>query len=624
LGTSVSRLDGASGALQRFLGVSAPVLGILYLCDVPYRLTGYVVYLQQYLALFLSFQLAYALLSLPITNGPPQHKLLAFLNSTLVCFALLGGGYLSFFYPIILPSIGIVEPLSVLVGLGFIVALLESVRRLIGWPLVLVVLTFATYPLVGEWLPGVLRVKSVPSERLIHQIFLGPDFILGTPLATAAVVVLAFVFLSQLMLRAGMSEALLNLAARTMGRYRGAPAKLSVVGSALFGTLSGSAVGNVAAVGSITIPLMKRNGYQPATAAAVEAVASTGGCFLPPVMGAAAFVMAELIAVPYEHVAVAALCPALLFFLGVFVQLDLRASRDRHPKLCQTQHPILALGSVVLLSILVLLVVLLFGFRFRPELAALVCSFPLLVLCLASHRGKLLRHLLELTEGVTRNMLSVTLVCASAGIVVGVVGYTGLGVSLSDGLTALSGGSFAALALLTGVACIVLGMGMPVTASYLFLAVLACPALVAANIPPITAHLYVLILASFSFLTPPVCVAVYTAASLAGASPLKTTQEAVRLAIVGYLIPFVLLWRPELSLFGSPLGILAALLETALGVVVLSVSSVGYLMKPLSTWKRLVLLSVGLLLLVPGDWSRFGGWVGLLLCAFFWSKLNRD
>ena len=471
-------LTGFARLLHRILGIAVPLIGVLFILDVPYLLTSVSLFNQQYLGLFLGLVLAEIFLLVPSGRGTSR-RAVPWYDWLLAAIGLSGGLYVALFYEQLLLSLGLLTPFKICLGTLFIVTLFEAIRRLVGWTLLLTIITFVFYGRFGYLLPGVLASREISWARLINQLYLDSEFLFGTPLQVAGLVVFSFILFGQFLLATGGSDFLRNLAQSLMGQYRGGPAKISILSSAFFGTLSGTAVGNVAAVGIITIPLMKRAGYSPQFAAAVEAVASTGGCILPPVMGAAAFVMAEFLGVPYRDVVVVSIVPALLYFFALYIQVDLRAAKNKLKGLDKTQIPSLRQtlyqGWQFLIPVFVLLYTL-FGWHKRAEVAALYALATLLILALfrSSSRASL-KKIPQILEAVTRGMMEVAVVCAGAGLVVGVVNYTGLGQSFSRYLTMLGGGNLLLLALLTAVASTIFGMGLPVTASYLFLAVLVAP-----------------------------------------------------------------------------------------------------------------------------------------------------
>lgn len=608
-------LHGGLKKLQIFFGLMAPLSGIAFILDIPYYLTGKTLYSQQFLGLLLGFVLGYIFLCVPARPGQTDSKV-PWYDWLLMGVSLTGCLYVAIFYNQILMELGVASPEKVAIGIVTILAILEATRRLTGWPLIIIVAVFALYGRYGYLLPGILTTKEITWPRLVNQLFLGSEFVFGTALQTAGVIVLSFVLFGQFLFGTGGANFLLNLAQSLMGQYRGGSAKIAIVASGLFGTLSGSAVGNVAAIGVVTIPLMKRIGYPPYFAGAVEAVASTGGCILPPVMGAAAFIMAELLGIPYYQVVLVAIVPALLYYMGLFIQVDLRAAKEGLKGLPKAEIPslkkTLAEGWIYLVPV-VILVYGLFGLRLRAELAAMYSLASLAVAALFYPTTRSFwKKLPRILEETTMGMLEVVVVCATAGLVIGVISYTGLGLSFSRILTELGGGNLLVLAIVTAIASSILGMGMPVTACYLFLSVLAAPAMVKLGVPPILAHLFVFYFGTYSFLTPPVCLAAYAAASIARAPMLQTAWQAIKLAGAGFIVPFIFIYKPEMVFMGTPIDIFLGIVDAVFAVTLMAMGLENYFRRPLGKIERALYFITSLAFFVPGWASRI---IGLMLLS---------
>lgn len=612
---------GFANALRIALGVITPVIALLFILDLPYYLTRASLFPQQFLGVLLGFILAYVYLVLPFSPKLASNPKVPWYDWILILVSLCGGLYIAFFYPTLLLKIGVVSPETLVIGTATIIAILEATRRLTGWALLIIIAVFAFYGRFGYLLPGFLAVRETTWPRLINQLYLGSDFVFGVALQTAGVVVFAFVLFGQFLFGTGGANFLLNLAQASMGKYRGGPAKIAVAASGLMGTLSGSAVGNVAAIGVVTIPLMKRTGYAPYFAGGVEAVSSTGGVIMPPVMGAAAFIMAQLLGIPFYQVALVAVVPAILYYMGAFLQVDLRAAKSGLKGIPKEKLPSLKRtiidGWIYVLPI-VLLIYFLFALRLRAELAAMYSVFALMIVAsIKPSTRKFWRKLASMLEGATIGMLEVAVISAAAGLVIGILSYTGLGLSFSRMLTEFGGGNLLLLAILTAIASVILGMGMPITATYLFLAVLAAPAMVDLGVPPILAHMFVLYFGAYSFITPPVCMAVYAAAAIAKAPLLKTAWQAMKLAIAGYIVPFIFIYKPAMVFMGSPLDVVLAIIDAVLAVFCLAVAAEGYLRKELAIYERILYLITALAFFLPGWSSRIVGLVLLsLLFAF--------
>jgi TRAP transporter 4TM/12TM fusion protein len=507
--------------------------------------------------------------------------------------------------------------LDVALGVATVVAVLDLTRRTTGWGLVAVAVAALAYALLGPRLPGLLAHRGYGPERLVEHLFLSTEGIWGIPLGVSADFVFLFILFGAVLEVAGGGGLLIGLANRLAGRTRGGPAKTAAVASAFMGSLSGSAVANVVTTGSFTIPIMRRAGFRPLFAGAVEAAASTGGQLMPPVMGAGAFILATWTSIPYARVALGALIPAVLYYVALLLAIHFRAGRmgleaggkgENGP-----EEPVLP--RLHLLLPLGLLVVLLATGRspMRAAFWAVVSGGALAMLRPQTRLdGPGLQRLLETTG---RGAVQVAAACAAAGIVVGVASLTGIGLRMSELITTLSGGQLFPALVLTALGSVVLGMGLPTTAAYVVLAALGAPALVELGAPLLAAHLFIFYFGCISNVTPPVSLAAYAAAGLAGANPLRTGFMAMGLALPGFLIPFLFIHEPALLLAGPWWRVLATGLTAGLGVAALAAGIMGYLRSELSPWRRGLLLLAALLLLVPGWWSDLLG-LGVLVAIF--------
>ncbi len=615
------KLKGFPNWLRVAIGILVPVCGLAYVLNVPFYLTGTTVFPQQFLGLLLGLVLVYVFLMLPARPKLAYNSNVPWYDWLLALAGLAGGLYVAVLYPTLIITMGVVSIPSLIFGGAAIIAILEATRRLTGWPLLIIIAVFALYGRYGYLLPGFLATKPTTWARLTNQLYLGADFVFGTALQTVGAVVFAFILFGQFLFSTGGAKFLLDLAQASMGKYRGGPAKVAIVASGLMGTLSGSAVGNVAAIGVVTIPLMKRTGYPAFFAGGVEAVSSTGGVIMPPVMGAAAFIMAQLLGVPYYQVALVAAIPAVLYYMGEFIQVDLRAAKEGMKGIPKANLPsmkrTLIEGWVYILPIIVL-VYGLFTLRLPAELAAVYTVLALIVVAtIKPSTRKFWRSLPSILDSTTMGLLEVVVISAAAGLVIGIMSYTGLGISFSQILVQASGGSLLLLAVLTAIASSILGMGMPITATYLFLATLAAPAMVKMGVPPILAHMFVFYFGAYSFLTPPVCMAVYASSAIAKAPMLKTAWQAMKLAIAGYIVPFIFIYKPAMVLMGSPVQVAVAIIEAVLAVFCLAVAAEGFLRKRLTRIERMLYLITALAFFVPGWASDIVGFVLLMLLLLF-------
>lgn len=491
------------------------------------------------------------------------------------------------------------------IGFILIPLVLEAVRRSVGYTLFFIAAAFILYGAFGDAIPGPLRAQVKPLNELLAYLALDNVALLGLALTVVIKVILLFILMGQLLLCTGGSTWFTELAAGLTGRYRGGSAKVAVVASTLFGTISGSAVANVVSTGVITIPMMRKAGFRPNTAAGVEAVASTGGQFTPPVMGAAAFLMAEFLQVPYREVLLAAIIPALLFYVAIFVQVDLEAARRKIPALPADQVPrlrrVLREGWYFALPFAVL-IVLLFNFNRSAEESALAACLTLALIGLfVGYRGQRvsLRTLWAAIVSTGGQAAEIVVVGAMACLIIGVVDGSGLGFGMTFVLLQLGDGQMLLALLATAASCIILGMGMPTTGIYILLASLAAPALIKLGVPDVSAHFFVLYFGCLSAITPPVAVAAYAAATLARGNPLLAALEATRMGWVAFLIPFLFVYSPTLLFRGDPLSIAFTVGTALVGVWFVSAAMMRHFIGPISLAKSVVLLIIGLMLFIP-------------------------
>ncbi len=523
-------------------------------------------------------------------------------DGPLVVLALVTGGYIYFGYDAVIERFGWWEPQDIWLGSALVLLTLEATRRVIGWPMTLIAAAFLAYAFLGPYMPGILAHKGYSLQRLVGQLYLTTEGIYGLPLGVAATFVFIFILFGALLEATGAGRFFIDLAYALAGRSRGGPAKASVIASAFMGSVSGSAIANVVTTGAFTIPLMKRLGYRPEEAAGVESAASTGGQIMPPIMGAGAFLIAEFTGVPYLEIVKLSLIPALLYFLTVYLFVDLIAAKRGMKGLPPEELPplkrVLLEGWHFLLPVGVLVYYLIVGVS--PMRVGFVAVLTVLAAALVrrSSRPRLAQIVAAFEKGA-RAAIPVSVATAAAGIVVGVVGLTGLGLKFSDLVLGFSGGIPLLALLLVALASLVLGMGLPVTASYIVLVVLAGPALEELGIALIVAHLVVFWFSQDSNVTPPVALAAYAAAGLAGTSPMRAAFKAWKFAKGLYLVPLLMVYAPGVLLMGSTPEILWDLARAALALFAFAVALEGYLFGEI-TWERGLLGLGGVLLFVPG------------------------
>lgn len=576
-----------------------------------YARIGLQIYDQQFLAAMLGLCLVLSYLKFPLLGAAesktslPWYDALAATVSGVVC------AYIAYDYVALLDLVFLRSPHAVIVGALMIGLLIEALRRATGLILPTLVIVFIVYALFANQVGFGLAGRSSDFAKLSIYLSTDPNGILGTPMLIAVTIVIAFVLFGNVLTQTGGMAFFTDLAISLMGRFRGGAAKIAILGSCLFGSISGSAVANVVATGVVTIPLMKRTGYPAHKAAAIEAVASTGGQLMPPVMGAAAFLMAEFLQTSYAAVVAAAIIPGLLYYIALFMQVDLEAGKQRIPPI--DRDSILPSGRVMrdgwyFPIAFVVLIVALFHWNLRPETsvmyAVLAVAIPAVIFGFRGARPGLhnaWRSLVETGHGV----LDLLLIVGAAGIVIGVLAITGLGFNLTVVLVNVGQGNLALLLFLSAIVCIILGMGLPTVGVYVLLATLVAPSLIKIGVEPIAAHMYVMYFGMMSMITPPVAIAAFAAASVAGADPMRTGFTATRFGWTAFIVPVLFVYSPTLLMIGHPLSITLAFTTAVIGVGLISVAAVGYSVRPIGLPSRLGYVVAGLLALTPAD--RFGG-----------------
>ncbi|HTQ73421.1 MAG TPA: TRAP transporter fused permease subunit [Burkholderiales bacterium] len=602
-----SPAGGAPGRSRVVLVLQALLVAAVvgWVLDLPRSWLGLALYTEQFLLAVLGLALALTYLSAPAS--PRFGGRVPWWDRAIAAAGLALCLYLSWRYPQLSNELTSRPLDGVLMSAALAALVLEATRRTAGSSLVWVVLGGGVYAMFGKYLPGVFQARPVDFTRLLVYLGLDTNALLGGPLQIGVMVVIPFILMGQLLSRCGGSDFFTELARAWMGRYRGGSAKIAVVGSAFFGMISGSAVANVSAVGVVTIPLMKRAGFPATVAAAVEAVGSTGGQLMPPVMGAAAFLMAELLQVPYASVAVAAAIPAVLYYLALFFQVDLEAAKrgilgEPAERLPRTRD-VLRAGWYFPIPFAVLIGALI-GWGLRAEYCALLAASVLIFCALAfgykGHRytiGEVLRAVIS-TGGAVVDLI---MIVAAAGMLIGIINISGLAFGLTLQLLTLTGQNLVLLLLITAALGILLGMGMPTVGVYIIMATLVAPALVQAGVTPMAAHMFVLYFGIMSMVTPPVAIAAFAAANIGGTDPNRTGWTAARIGWSAYIVPFLFVFSPSLLMRGDPLTIGWAALTAALGVWMGTIGVVGYYSAPILLAQRALFVLAGVLLLIPAD-----------------------
>jgi TRAP transporter 4TM/12TM fusion protein len=594
-------LGGASRTVERAALILLTVAGGLWASKIHHYFPG-AIFNEQYLGLFLGLGLAPVFLTMRAgPRAPVDH--VPWYDWLCAAVALATGLYVAIFYPTIAYTLGIITWDKLLLGAAAVLLVLEAVRRVAGWALMWIAVVCLLYAKFAWLLPGIFYAKGSSWERIAVYLYLDTNGILGIPLAVTANIVVAYIFFGQALYAVGGDKFLTDLAQSLMGRYRGGAAKMAVVSSTLYGTVSGSAVANVVVDGAVTIPMMKRSGYPAHIAAAIEAVASNGGQIMPPVMGAAAFLMAEYLSIPYGQIALAAAIPACLYYLALFVQVDLEAAKQGLAGLPREQiprlRPVLRLGWVFLIPLSVLVYTLMLANWEAGQAGMLAVVVTLLVGAAQKSTRPSWAKVVAMLESTGRTMLELVAIVTLAGIVIGTLQLSGFTSKLPIVLIGMAGGNTFLLLVLTAIVSILLGMSLPTTVVYVTLAVLVGPALAQLGIVPLAAHLFLFYFGMLSLITPPDCLATYAAAAIAKADFWKTGWTGMRLGIVAYIVPFVFVYHPALILEGSVLEIVGTVLTASVGVGLLGVGCAGYLFRPLGWLRRVWTIAAATLLILP-------------------------
>lgn len=581
---------------------SMVVACILWNIEAPTRL-GFAILPQQYMAFQLG--LALTITYLKFNFRGEEKDVIGWFHGTVAVaiFAVLM--YAAYDFVWLLKEQAYRPWQITMIGAVVTLAVVEGIRRRTGWMLFGIVALFMFYSLFADKVPGQLIGKALTVERLVQYVGFDPNAVFSTPLAVGTIIVMLFVFFGKLLFAAGGGTFFTDLAMAATGRSRGGSAKISVVGSALFGSISGSAVSNVVTTGVVTIPLMQRGGYSKRDAGAIEAVASTGGQLTPPIMGAAAFLMAEFLDISYFTVAGAALIPAALYYLSVFTQVDLIAGRDNiQPADAETMtvREVLKEGWHFIIPFAVLLAAL-FWWRMDPEDSALLAAVAIVFVgFVRGYRGyRLTLRMLGRTFIETgTGMVDLILVVAAAGFVIGILNITGLGFALTLVLVDAVGSNAFLLLAISAVICVILGMGMPTSGVYVLLAALVAPSLVEAGIQPIAAHLFILYFGMMSMITPPVALAAFAAATITEDDPLATGIASMRVGWAAFILPFIFVETPEILMQGHWIDIALNLGLAIVGVIAVTAGIVGYWARGLGPVLRITFTVLGFLALPLG------------------------
>jgi TRAP transporter 4TM/12TM fusion protein len=568
-------------------------------------------------SIHLGFALALIFLLFPARKMNLKKNKVAWYDIVLALIAVAVGAYWPLMIDELVMRVGRLTDLDFYIGLAAILLVLEATRRTVGLPITIISIVFMLYAIFGQQMPGFLAHRGIDLTRLIQTMFYTTEGILGTPLGVSSTFIFLFLLFGSFLVKTGVGQYFNDLAVSIAGRRIGGPAKVAIFSSALQGTISGSSVANVVTSGAFTIPMMKRLGYKKEFAGAVEAASSTGGQLMPPVMGAAAFLMVEFIGgISYWDIAKAAAIPAVLYFTGIWIMTHFEAKRLGLRGLTKEEMPDrkeIMKDLYLLLPIVAVLVLLMTGMSvMRAALWSILITVVLSGIKKKTRLG--VKEIIEALVDGARSALGVAAATAAAGIIVGVVTKTGLGLKLANGLMDLAGGELLLVLFFTMIASLILGMGSPTTANYVITSTIAAPAIILLGVPDLPAHLFVFYFGIIADITPPVALAAFAAAGVSGGEPIKTGIDSAKLAIAAFIIPYMFVLSPELLMIDTSWTYLLWMIFSALaGMTAIGAGIIGYWFHKLYWYERIVAVLGGFLLIYPEGISDMVGLVLFIL-----------
>ncbi len=546
------------------------------------------------------------------------------INMIFSIVAILVSLYWVFDYQGLVMRTGNYTTFDLVVGGVAILLVMEAARRVVGLPIAIIAIVFLLYTYFGPYMPGFLEHRGVNIPRIIGHTYFTLEGILGSPIAVSSTFIFLFILFGAFLEKTGVGEYFNDLSLVIAGRRIGGPAKVAVFSSALQGTISGSSVANVVTSGAFTIPMMKRLGYRPEFAGAVEASSSTGGQIMPPIMGAAAFLMAEFIGVPYFEIAKAAILPAILFFVGIWIMTHFEAKRLGLRGLTKEELPDkkeVLKKLYLLLPIFIIIGVLSIGYS--AERSAVIGIISCIVVGAFRKETRMgLKDIMEAFAAGARTALGVVAATACAGIIVGTVTLTGIGLKLANGLLDMAGGVMILALFFTMIASLILGMGTPTTANYIITSTIAAPALILMGVPDIAAHMFTFYFGIVADITPPVALAAFAAAGIAKSKPIRTGVESTRLSIAAFMAPYIFVLSPQLLLIDTTwYEAIWIMFTSTLGMIGVGAGLIGFWMAKLNWLERILALAGGVCAVIPGLTTDLIGFA--LLALVFGISLMR-
>lgn len=614
-------LDKESNTVE-YKGICGKIVAIICICFSLFQIyTGLFGTLDAMIqrCIHLSFGICLVFLLCPTKKSWVKEGRFHPIDVILAVIAMIPPIYILVNYQQLILRAGTVTPVDAVVGLVGIIMVLEAARRIVGLPIVIVVLCFLAYGFLGPYMPGPLVHRGLTIKQMVGHLFFTTEGVFGIPLGVSSTFIFLFILFGAYLEKTGLGKFFIDIANAIAGWASGGPAKVAVISSALQGTISGSSVANVVGSGSFTIPMMKKLGYHKNFAGAVEAAASTGGQLMPPIMGAAAFLMAEFVGIPYMEVVKAAIVPAILYFLGVFLGVHFEAKKNHLEGTPRSQLP--AWTKIMKeeghLAIPLIAIIGLLASGYTPMKAALAGIF--ISIGTAMLRANTRMSFWDIVDGLVkgaRGALGVIIACASAGMIIGIVTKTGVGLKLASALVTVASGNFMLLLLCTMLTSLILGMGVPTTANYVITSTIAAPALIQLGVPILAAHMFVFYFGIIADITPPVALAAYAGSAISGGDPLKTGVNASKLGIAAFIIPYVFVLSPQLLGIGATFGsVLFTTITAIIGMTGISGAMIGQFYCKANVLERLILLAGGLCLIDPQTLTDIIG-IAILAAVF--------
>lgn len=572
------------------------------------------------LSRFMAFVIVLGYLHYPHKKGKCDENYMPIADIVLMVIGVLCFLYFSIFAHSIIEAAGRITPFQIVIGICGIIVLLELTRRCVGLPILCVLGVLLVYAFINQTMWNGSFLLSLRS--IIYKLFYTTSGVIGTPVSVCYTYIVLFIIFGTFLSKTSIADLFIAFANKIAGKTAGGPAKVAVISSALCGMVSGSSVGNTVTTGSVTIPMMKETGYKPEFAGAVEAASSTGGQIMPPIMGAAAFLMAEYMGVPYSKVALMAILPALLYFIGIFIPVHLEAKRLNLKGV--SEDKLISWGELLkscyLFIPLILLIVLVSTGKRTMQFSAAISIFACVVVGFINPKNRLnYTKIIETLESGAKGAITVSVACGVAGLVAGCITVTGLASTLINAIVSISGNFKIVGLALTMICCIVLGMGVPTTANYCIMASTCAPILIQLGIDKIAAHFFVFYFGIVADITPPVALAAYAGSAIAKANPMKTGITATRLAIAAFVVPFVFALNPSLLFVGVEhwYQVVQIIISSIFGIFGISAALEGYVFKNNNVFERILYLGAGLALIVPENITDIVGISALIALSVF-------